>query len=89
MRDVFIFEARLLLSDYLRLGTFEVFVVRVSRKSSLNVGFECGCLCHATIAEFLEPSLWVVLMYDQKERGRLWGEVGAGYLPSESNEVKV
>ena len=53
------------------------------------MGFECGCLCHATIAEFLEPSLWVVLMYDQKERGRLWGEVGAGYLPSESNEVKV
>ena len=40
MRDVFIFEARLLLSDYLRLGTFEDFVVRVSRKSSLNVDFK-------------------------------------------------
>ena len=45
------------------LGTFEVFVVRVSRKTSLNEALEFGCLSHATIAVFLEPSLWVVLMY--------------------------
>ena len=32
--------------------TSEVFVVRLSWKSSLNKGFECGCLSHATIAEF-------------------------------------
>ena len=44
--------------------TSEVFVVRLSWKSSLNKGLECGCLSHATIAEFLEPSVWVVLMYD-------------------------
>ena len=45
------------------LGTSEVFVVRVSRKTSLNEVLECGCLSHAIIAEFLEPSLWVLSMY--------------------------
>ena len=45
------------------LGTSEVFVVRVFRKTSLNKVLECGCLSHAIIAEFLEPSLWAVLMY--------------------------
>ena len=44
------------------LGTSEVFVVRVSRKRFLNKVLECGRLNHATIVEFLEPSLWVVLM---------------------------
>ena len=45
------------------LGTSEVFVVRVSRKTLLNEVLEYGSLSHATIAEFLEPSLWVVIMY--------------------------
>ena len=45
-------------------STSEIFVVCVSRKSSLNEGLECGCLSHATIAEFLEPFVWVVLMYN-------------------------
>ena len=44
------------------LGTSEVFVVCVSRKTSSNEVLECGCLSYAVIAEFLEPSLWVVLM---------------------------
>ena len=44
------------------LDTSDIFMVHVSRKSSLNEGLECGCLSHATIAEFLEI-LWVVLMY--------------------------
>ena len=39
------------------LGTFEVFVVRVSRETSLNEVFECGSLSYAAIAEFLEPLL--------------------------------
>ena len=34
------------------LGTSEVFVVRVSRKTSLNEFLEYGSLSHATIAEF-------------------------------------
>ena len=58
-RDVFIFED--CFGDR-KLGTSEVFVVRVSRKTSLNEVLECGCLSYAIIAEFLEPSLWVVLM---------------------------
>ena len=45
------------------LATSEVFVVRVSRKISLNEVLECGSLSHATIAELLELSLWVVIMY--------------------------
>ena len=45
------------------LSTSEIFEVHVSRRSTWNEGLECGCLSHATIAEFLEPSLWVVLMY--------------------------
>ena len=44
------------------LGTFEVFAVLVSRKTWLNEVLECGNLSHATIAKFLEPSLWVVIM---------------------------
>ena len=39
------------------LGTSEVFVVHVSRKTSLNEVLECGSLNHATIAEFLETYL--------------------------------
>ena len=54
----------------------------------LNKGLEYGCLSHATIAEFLELSLWEVLMPGKNE-GRIWGEAGAGYLPSGSGEVKV
>ena len=43
------------------LGTSQVFVVHVSRKGSLIEGLECGCFSHhATIAESLGPSLWVV-----------------------------
>ena len=43
------------------LGTSPVFVVRVSRKSSLIEDLECGCLrYHASIAESLGPYLWVV-----------------------------
>ena len=45
------------------LGTSEVFVVHVSKKTSLSEVLECSCLSHATIAEFSEASLWVVLMY--------------------------
>ena len=56
--------------EILTLGTSDVFGVRVSRKSSLNEGLACGCLNHVFIAEFLVPSLWVVLMYAQKEEGR-------------------
>ena len=41
----------------------KLFVVRFSDKSFLNEGLEYGCLSRATIAEFLEPSLRVVLMY--------------------------
>ena len=48
----------------------EVFVVRISRKNSPNEDLECGCLSNPAIVEFLEPSLWVVLMYGQKERER-------------------
>ena len=43
--------------------TSEVFVVRVSRKSSLNEALKCGCLSHATIVESLGPSSSAVLMY--------------------------
>ena len=39
------------------LETSEVFVVRVSRETSLNEILECGSLSHATIAESLEPLL--------------------------------
>ena len=46
-----------------RLATSEVFVVGVSEKISLNEVLECGSLSHATIAELLELSLWVVIMY--------------------------
>ena len=43
------------------LGTFHVFVVRVSRKATLIEGSGCGCLSnHDTIVESLGPSLWVV-----------------------------
>ena len=45
------------------LGTSEVFVVHISRNISPNEVLECGFLNHATIAEFLKPSLWVVLMH--------------------------
>ena len=45
------------------LGTSEDFVLCVSRKTSLNEALECGFLSHAISAEFLEPSLWVALMY--------------------------
>ena len=43
------------------LGTFQVFVVRVSRKASLTEGSDSGCLSNNdTIVESFEPSLWVV-----------------------------
>ena len=42
-------------------------MVRVFRKTSLNEVLECGYLGHGSIAEFLEPSFWVVLMYAWKE----------------------
>ena len=45
------------------LGTSEDFVVCVSRKTSLNEAIECGFLSHTSSAEFLDPSLSVVLMY--------------------------
>ena len=45
------------------LGTFEVYAVRVSRKTSVNEVIDCGSLSHATMAELLEPLSWVVLMY--------------------------
>ena len=61
-RDVFIFEARLQLLGHPTLSTSEVFVVCISRKSSLNEGLECGCLSHATMLP-LELSLWIVLIY--------------------------
>ena len=54
------------------LGTSEVFVVRVSKRGSLNEGLECGCLSPTTIVESLEPSVWAVLMYVSRERA---GEV--------------
>ena len=49
------------------LRTSEVFMVHVSREISLNEVLECGSVSHATIAEFLELSLWVVIMYAWKE----------------------
>ena len=43
-----------------------------------------------TIAEFLEPPLWVVLICAlKKKKRRFWGEAGADYLLSGSNKVKV
>ena len=62
MRDVFIIEDRLfiVLWDPM-LRTFQVFVVRVSRKGSLFEGSEYDCLSHhAAIVESLGPSVWVV-----------------------------
>ena len=49
------------------------FCVCVLRKSFLNKGWEYGCLSHAAIAEFLELSLWEVLMPGKNE-GRIWGQ---------------
>ena len=47
----------------------EVFVVRVSRKTSLNevLGFRVWLLESCYHVEFLEPSLWIALMYAWKE----------------------
>ena len=43
------------------LGTFQVFVVCVSRNVSLIEGSNCGCLSnHDTIVESLGPSLRVL-----------------------------
>ena len=43
------------------LGTFQVFVVHVSRKASLIEGSDCGCWSnHDTMVESLGPSLWIV-----------------------------
>ena len=53
--DVFTFAARFELLKF----SWCVF----PGKTSLNEVLECGCLSHATIAEFLEPSSWVVMMY--------------------------
>ena len=67
-------------------------MVHVSRKSSLIEVSECGCLSHhATIVEFLGPSLWVVsvnVCLERKAGGRFWGEAGSGHLPG-SNKVKA
>ena len=49
----------------------QCFVVCVCRKSFLNKGWEYGRLSHATIPEFLELSLRVVLMYACKKGGEL------------------
>ena len=38
-------------------------IVGNSGKSLLNEGLEYGCLGCAVIAKFLEPSLWLLLMY--------------------------
>ena len=46
----------------------------------------------ATIAEYLEPSLWVVLMYAYKKEGEILGCSRcwlSANLPSRSNVVKV
>lgn len=48
-------------------------VICVSGKSFSSDDFVYGCLSHIVIAEFLEQSLWVVLMYAQKSR---WGDSG-------------
>ena len=52
MRDVLIFEALLYLLGDPMFCTSEAFVVCISRKSSLKESSQCGCLSHATIAEF-------------------------------------
>ena len=52
MRDVLIFEAHLYLLGDPMFCTSEAFVVCISRKSSLKESSQCGCLSHATIAEF-------------------------------------
>ena len=43
--------------------TSEVFVVRVSRRNSLDEALKCGCLSHATIVDSLGPSFSAALMY--------------------------
>ena len=61
MRDVFIIEARLQFLGDPTLHTSQVFLVHVSRKGSLIWVLRCDCLSHhATIVEYLRPSLWVV-----------------------------
>ena len=78
MRDVIITEACLfvVLGDP-TFGTSQVFVVYVSRKVSLIEGLQCGCLSHhATIAESLGPSLWVVsvnVCLERRGEGRFGG----------------
>lgn len=42
----------------------------------------------ATIVEFLQLSLRVVLIHAWKKK-RFWGEAGARYVPTGSNEMKV
>ena len=54
-RDVFTFEARFQLLKF----SWCMF----PGKTSLNEVLECGRLSHATIAGFLEPYLWVVMIY--------------------------
>ena len=38
-------------------------IVHVCRKRFLNEGMEYGCLGCAVLSNFLEPSLWFLLMY--------------------------
>ena len=49
----------------------KIFFVFVSRKSFLKNGCEYGCWSHAYIAEFLELSLWVILINACKTGGEL------------------
>ena len=58
------------------MALLKFFVVCVFSKSFLNETLECGCFSYATIAEFLEPSLRVILIYAPKkdaEGGKVLG----------------
>ena len=68
---VFIFEACFQILGDLTLGTSAEYFCRACFQEEFpDEELECDCLSHATIVEFLEPSLRVLLIYVQKERGR-------------------
>ena len=57
-----------------RLVFPKFFVVRISGKSPVNEGMEYGRLGCGVLPNFLEPSLWFLLMCAWKKEGRLGGE---------------
>ena len=57
-----------------RLVFLKFFVVRISGKSLLNEGMEYDRLGCGVLPNFLEPSLWFLLMCAWKKKGKLGGE---------------